>query len=313
MNPVYDFIQRNRVLAKIEKAHCSKARNLNLDDFDLETFPEILLNCHDLCSLRLSHNRIMDLPSDMFHLKNLQHVSLAYNNLDKFPESLKHLSQIVTLNISHNPIKDLTKVIGCLTTLEILWCNSCCLISLPEEIGNLTNLETFGARRNKITKLPNTMSNLKSLRWLTLEDNNLHSVPQDFCKVPLVHINFNRNNFNTIPPQLAKIKSLKYLHLQSNEFFSLPEPTIFSMPHTKINLMHNPLQLTDNKIFTNVIITNTEHEILDLLGHDSDSSSDNWDTSMVSSDLNYSATESESEDEEVLTDIPRLSKYLLNF
>lgn len=160
----------------------------------------------------------------------------------------------------------------------------------------------------------------------------MHNVPQDFGRLSLIHLNFNKNNFNVIPHQISKIKTLRYLHLQNNEFFSLPEATIFAMPNTKINLLNNPLQLTDDKvstntslhcvylkfvlllqIFTNVIITGTENHILDLLGHDSDSSSDNWDASMDSSDLNYSATESDSEDEEVLTDIPRLSKYLLNF
>lgn len=164
MNPVYDFIQRNRVIAKIEKAHCSKARNLTLDDFDLTAFPDILLNCQDLYSLKLGHNKISDLPSDIFQLKNLQHLALEYNNLDRFPDSLKNLSQLITLNISHNPIRDLTKDIGCLTSLEILWCNSCCLTYLPEEIGNLTNLETLGARHNKISKLPNAICNLKNLR-----------------------------------------------------------------------------------------------------------------------------------------------------
>ncbi|KAJ8955945.1 hypothetical protein NQ314_006794 [Rhamnusium bicolor] len=292
MNPVYDFIQRNRVIAKIEKAHCSKARNLALDDFDLTTFPDILLQCHDLYSLNIGHNKIIKLPNNILQLKSLQHLSLEYNNFDIFPDALKKPNAV-----------------------KILWCNSCCLTSLPEELGGLTKLETFGARHNKITKLPDGICNLGNLRWLTLEDNNLYTVPQDFDKLQsLVHVNFNKNNFNFIPLRISKIKTLKYLHLQNNEFFSLPEITVVAMSHTKINLLNNPLQLEDNKIFSNIVTTGSENEVMDFLGHDSDSSSDNWDNSLDSSDLNYSATESsDSEEEEVLTDVPRLSKFLVTF
>lgn len=164
MNPVYDFIQRNRVLAIIEKAQCSRARNLSLEDFDLTDFPEVLFNCQNLHYLNIRHNRLVNLPSDIGQLKNLQHVSLEYNNIDRFPEALRNLTQLVTLNINHNPIKDLTKDIASLKNLEILWCNSCCLTSLPEEIGSLIKLETLGARHNKINKLPDGICELRNLR-----------------------------------------------------------------------------------------------------------------------------------------------------
>lgn len=82
-----------------------------------------------------------------------------------------------------------------------------------------------------------------------MEDNNLNSIPKEIDKLQMIkHINFNKNNFSYIPYRLSKLKNLKYLHLQSNEFFSMPERTIFAMPHTKINLQHNPLRLEDNKV-----------------------------------------------------------------
>jgi leucine-rich repeat protein SHOC2 len=164
MNPVYDYIQRNRVLAKIEKAHGSKATNLALDDHDLLKFPPSLISCEQLCYLNIGHNRIAELPKSLGCLKNLHNLCLEYNNFDRFPEVLKDLPQLTSLNISHNPIKDLTRIIGCLTSLETLWCNRCCLTSLPEEIGNLVKLDTLGARHNQITKLPDGICNLVHLR-----------------------------------------------------------------------------------------------------------------------------------------------------
>ncbi|CAG9855833.1 unnamed protein product [Phyllotreta striolata] len=278
MNPVYDFIQKNRVLALIEKAQKTSARNLALDDFDLTCFPDVLVGCQGLYSLNLGHNK--------------------YNNLDRFPEALRNLTQLITLNISHNPMHELSSSIGCLVSLEILWCNSCLLTQIPDEIGNLWRLQTLGARHNKITSLPIRICELINLQWLTLEDNNLSSVPKYFDNLQMLrHINFNKNNFSTLPYKFSNLKNLKYLHLQNNEFFSLPERTIFAMPFTNINLQHNPLQLEDNKMFPNVVITGMEDEILDMFGYDSDSSSDDWDHSLDSTDLNYSATDEDSDNE----------------
>lgn len=165
MNPLYDFLQRNRVLVKIEKAHQSKASNLELDDFDLNYFPEVLLNCTELTCLNLGHNRLTSLPGQLFQLKNIINLNLEYNSLDKFPVVLKGLPRLQTLNISHNPIRSLIFV-GALSELEVLWCNSCCLQALPEEIGNLVNLHTLGARHNQLQNLPKSICKLVKLRLI---------------------------------------------------------------------------------------------------------------------------------------------------
>lgn len=63
-------------------------------------------------------------------------------------------------------------------------------------------------------------------------------------------------------------------------------------------------------MFPNVI---TSHKQLEEdTAVDSDSSSD-WETSVASSELNYSATESESDDEELLIEVSKLSKFLVTF
>ncbi|KAK9885826.1 hypothetical protein WA026_013697 [Henosepilachna vigintioctopunctata] len=316
MNPMYDFIQRNRVLAKIEKAQHSKASNLALDDFDLYTLPDVLLTCLNLSSLNLGHNRLTSLPTALFKLKNLQNISLEYNSLDKFPEVLQDLPHLKTLNISHNPIRNLAPI-GNLVNLEVLWCNSCCLSSIPEEIGKLIKLDTLGARHNQISNLPKSICNLEKLRWLTLEDNKLHMLPKRFeCLQELVHLNLNKNNFSYIPVQLTKLKNLRYLHLQSNEFYSIPELVINNMEYVKINLLQNPLSSSQDmdKLFPNLVLPGKELEYtLDDLPLDSDSSSDDWENSLGSSQLNYSLSESDSDEEEVLIEIPKLSKYLVTF
>lgn len=66
-------------------------------------------------------------------------------------------------------------------------------------------------------------------------------------------------------------------------------------------------------MFPNLILPGKERRMTEDVSSDSDSSSDDWEHSIDSSDLNYSATESDSDDEEILVEIPKLSKYLVTF
>lgn len=162
---IANFFQRNQMIAKVEKAQKSKQRSLNLEDFDLTEFPDIILNCDSLRSLILQRNRISELPREVgIHLRGLKYLSIQFNNFQSFPECLKHLTALVSLNISHNPIKHLTDDINCFKDLKYLWCNSCGITCLPKNLGNLTKLETFGARNNGIMALPKSIINLKELR-----------------------------------------------------------------------------------------------------------------------------------------------------
>lgn len=79
-------------------------------------------------------------------------------------------------------------------------------------------------------------------RWLTLEDNQLYTVPKDFDKLQsLIHLNFSENKFHYIPSNMSKLKQLKFLHLRFNEFYAIPESVLSTMTYVKINLLHNPL------------------------------------------------------------------------
>lgn len=98
--------------------------------------------------------------------------------------------------------------------------------------------------------------------------------------------------------------------------------------------MHNPLTFVDDidkvgdfvylncnfhnasvfQTFPNVLLTDKEDDLNEEdVGTDSDSSSDDWENSLSSSDLNYSTSESENDDDEVLLQLPKLSKYFVTF
>lgn len=67
-------------------------------------------------------------------------------------------------------------------------------------------------------------------------------------------------------------------------------------------------------MFPNLIIPGVElQNELNEVPVDSDSSSDDWENSLGSSELYYSHSESSSDEEEFLVEIPKLSKYLVTF
>ncbi|KAK5640321.1 hypothetical protein RI129_011132 [Pyrocoelia pectoralis] len=320
MNPFFEFFQKNHALAKIEHAQLTKQTNILLEDFDLLDVPNLLYECHELHSLFLARNKITKLSIEICNLKNLHTLAIDYNKLEKFPSELIILPHLKTLNISHNQIKDLTSDIGKLKDLEALWCNCCGLTSLPDEIGILKSLDTLGARNNLIEELPESMCKLQKLRWLTLENNKLSMLPKSFHKLELlVHLNLNRNKFISIPYQVAKLKKLRYIMMQHNNMFTLNQFVLLKMRHVyKINLMHNPIIVSNDivKKFCNLLMPGSEWEapLADTDETNSDESSEDWEESIDSSELDFGSSESETEDEEVIGDyLPKLSKYLVTY
>lgn len=317
---IANFFQKNRMIAKVEKVQKSKQRSLNLEDFDLTEFPNIILNCDSIRSLILQRNKISELPKEVgIHLRGLKYLSIQFNNFQSFPECLKHLTALVSLNISHNPINSLINDINCFKDLKYLWCNSCGITSLPKSLGSLAKLDTFGARNNNITTLPDTLVQLKELRWLSLEGNNLHVLPNDFDKlVNLHHLNLNKNCFTSIPDVLPKMSSLMYLHLQRNLLRTLDKEIVDALSNVKISLMHNPL---DNghvfKEYKHLMLNPEDYDVDFIEGADLTTDSSDWDSDWENSTdtmyLNYdsSSESSESDYDEIPMKIPRLSRFFV--
>ncbi|CAG9763068.1 unnamed protein product [Ceutorhynchus assimilis] len=318
---IANYFQKNQMIAKVEKVQKFKQKSLNLEDFDLAEFPDIILNCDSLRSLILQRNRIAELPKEIgIHLRGLKHLSVQFNNFQSFPECLKELTTLVSLNISHNPIKHLREDIDCFKELKCLWCNSCGLKTIPKSLGNLSKLETFGARNNEIKILPKTITQLKELSWLSLEGNCIEQLPNGFHKLSnLHHLNLNRNHFKQIPKVLVKLKSLRFLHLQRNNIKMLSCDTIMALINVKICLINNPIENGQEFIeFKHLLLnpsdyqqnpTNEEDMITDSSEDDSD-----WENSTDTLYLNYdssSQSPQSDEDDEIVKNIPKCSRFFL--
>lgn len=99
-----------------------------------------------LTRLNLSRNRINELPSEFFRLRELKFLSLAHNGLEDISADLSDLVMLEILDLSHNQLE-----------------------SLPGGIGFLTRLTDLSIHHNKLEVLPNDVTNLRS--QLEFSDN----------------------------------------------------------------------------------------------------------------------------------------------
>jgi hypothetical protein len=83
----------------------------------------------------------MEVPTELFRLKNLKTVFLANNNLCLLPSEIAHLAMLHTLIVRLSKRSDHDLTTG--TSFQV---NRNQLTSLPHELGLLTNLKTFDVR-----------------------------------------------------------------------------------------------------------------------------------------------------------------------
>lgn len=82
-------INQFRKVCRSNKIHYIK--HINLDGWNLKTFPEEILELQNLRGLSLEFNRIQEIPEEISNLKLLKYLYLDYNNLDRLPDGVGEL------------------------------------------------------------------------------------------------------------------------------------------------------------------------------------------------------------------------------
>ncbi len=105
--------------------------------------------------------KLIDIPNELWTLKNLEVLNLVNNGLIKLPEEIGSLNSLKELYIGGNKIKTIPKSIENLKNLVYLYLLEDDLIEIPEEIGNLINLEELSIGSKKLDTLPDPIIKLK--------------------------------------------------------------------------------------------------------------------------------------------------------
>ena len=104
----------------------------------------------------LNDNSILELPSTIGRLTNLEHLNLENNQLRAIPESIGYMTRLQTLEVGKNM-----------------------LTSLPETLGGCHSLEHIDAKQNQLEKLPVYIAKLEKLKVLMVDSNMIEELPNN--------------------------------------------------------------------------------------------------------------------------------------
>ena len=193
-----------------------------------------------LVSIKMSNNKLTDLPQYFGSYKALRSLNLSSNYFKEFPDFLCELKSLTDLDISFNSIKALSKV-GQLSKLERLWATNNLLSgSFPENFSGLVNLKEIDVRFNGGISSVNVISQLPRLEQLMVGHNAISSFEGSFAnKIRILHFDHNpmtRFELKSAAPTLTS------LNLASANLSELHDSFYEKTPNlTKLNLDKNQI------------------------------------------------------------------------
>jgi Leucine-rich repeat (LRR) protein len=158
-------------------------KELFLDDCSLEgPFPPCILELKNLRELRMSNNKIYDLPSDICLLSKLQVLSLDRNRLKRIPAELQDLFDLKTLLLRHNQLEELPHGVpgSMMISLTLVHISSNKLTHLPSSLVECPSITHLYANSNQIKEVPFGMEQMTNLQRLNLGHNQIEYLPEDF-------------------------------------------------------------------------------------------------------------------------------------
>lgn len=177
-NKFFELPQNILVFCMMESLNCSHNYLKTLPDLsNLDALSQVDISQNQLSSLpvhlcslplkilRVSHNKLTSVPSEIGLLNKMQHLDLACNELTTLPTTMGELSNLRLLNVRRNK-----------------------LMELPDELSKLKNLVDLDISNNMIQTIPPALRLITSLIRFKLENNPLLSPPAHVCSKGRVHV-----------------------------------------------------------------------------------------------------------------------------
>ena len=143
--------------------------------------PRLGLLSHSLVRLGLEGNRLRELPSSLFELRNLQYLHLSRNKLTRIPNHLQHLTRLRELDLRDNNLTELCETMCRLVNLRRLNVSKNRVDRVSNRIGRLVRLVDLNLDDNLLIELPSELSRIRgSLKFLGPSNNKLRLSLDDY-------------------------------------------------------------------------------------------------------------------------------------
>jgi len=100
--------------------------------------------------LNLSNHGLSRIPEAVFWLKRLRDLRLSLNRLAQIPDLIAELNSLEKLDLSHNPLRELNSALSELEQLELLSLEATRIHYIPAFFKGLTNLRKLNLSQNTI-------------------------------------------------------------------------------------------------------------------------------------------------------------------
>lgn len=206
--------------------------------------------------VRLDHNRLKEIPGDIFgDLKNLEEVDLSYNIIKKRipPETFENNNKLRSINLSHNNLGIIAEQpIIVSHTAETLEATNCGFVKINSSTFVLPKLRKLNFSTNDINVFESsTLINSPRISSLDLSFNNIAIVSINFSvAVNLEYLDLSHNHLGTT--ELLPILTNEYLQTLNMSECGLKTITkeTFNTPTLKIlNVSQNQIEMLAENSF----------------------------------------------------------------
>jgi len=174
--------------------------------------------------------KLPEIPDEIFTkascCENIRVLDLGGNNFSSLSPAIINLKKLEKLRLSFNLLKNdgmPWEAMCSMTQLIVLALDNNKLTEAPECISSLVNLQKLTLDHNDLASLPeNAFSGLKSLRALTLNSNRLNALPISLSECSLLEeLDASKNKISKVPPEFGKLTALKIFLLDDTQYDSM--------------------------------------------------------------------------------------------
>lgn len=193
--------------------------------------PASFANLAELEILDLHGNNVSALPADVENMTQLRIVNLNENSFESLPFDALAKLPVTELLVRKNKlrgtlIEDPIESLPHLQTLDVSSNQLLRIVELGSSIS-LPVMHALSLSMNRLQGLPD-MTTWTSLLTLTVDENNISSIPNSFTSLEkLRHADFSSNDIRVVPPEIARMDNLSMIRLSGNplrdkKFVSIP-------------------------------------------------------------------------------------------
>lgn len=258
----------------------SQLETLNFSNNDqITSLPQDLSGLISLTTLIFDNCSVTDLPTSanpsipttgIGALTTLTRLRFQNNGITLLPEEIGNLINLTSFRPSPNPFPSVPSEYSNLVNLEILDLSGSLITNIPTGFSGLVNLRELYLNNNNLQVIfDGGIGNLAQLEILTLDDNELSTLPNDIGNLgnTLNTITLERNQLTSLPEEIGNLINLTSLNLEINQLESLPDSFGNLTNLVTLNLRNNKLETLPATIgnLTNLLSLDLSNNILTSL------------------------------------------------